>query len=81
MMWYWMNGYGWGGLFMMIFYILLFVLAIYILIRFISDEKKSQYKSAIEDRKIEPIDILKERYAKGEIGDEEYERMKEKLRK
>ena len=68
---YGMMGYGWGWL-MMIGIFVLVVLGIIALIRYLQ-------QSARPDRPVTSktaLDILNERYAKGEIADEEYLKMK-----
>lgn len=68
----WGGGYGmFGGLMMVVFWALiigLIVLAV----------RKSSGQSDATSRK-SPLDILRERYAKGEINEDEYERRKAKL--
>ncbi len=69
---YGMMGYG-GMLFGLIFWILIIVVA-YLLIKKLLEQNKNQGaegKSA--------LDIAKERYAKGEITEEEFEEMKRRL--
>jgi putative membrane protein len=65
---------GYGGMFLgLIFWILLIVVA-YLLIKKLLEQNKNQSgnsKSA--------LDIAKERYAKGEITEEEFEEMKKRL--
>lgn len=68
-------GYGWGfmSLIPFVFLVLLVVGAYYLLKEFTSTERAtpSQGEKALE--------ILKERYARGEISREEYMKMKEEL--
>jgi len=67
-------GWGWGGGFMMIFWIILIVAVIYWLIRAANrnaNQSPSQPESA--------MDILKKRYARGEISKEEFEERKKDL--
>lgn len=62
-----------GGIFMWLFWILLIV-AVILGVRSVAasgDDTPEQRRSALE--------ILKERYAKGEIDEEEYERKRKKL--
>lgn len=68
---YGMMGYG-GMFFMLLFWILIIVLA-YLLIKQLLEQNKSrgEEKSA--------LDIAKERYAKGEITEEEFEEIKRRL--
>lgn len=61
-----------GGLLMWIFWIVLFVILVYVVIDvFGSVSKRSSSGDALE--------ILKERFAKGEIDEAEFERRKNKL--
>lgn len=65
-----------GGIFMFIFWILIAVVIISMFSgRFTGNGSKSG-----TDTKETPMEILKKRYAMGEITESEYEEMKEKLR-
>ncbi|MCC4769983.1 SHOCT domain-containing protein [Methanosarcina sp. DH2] len=68
---YGMMGYG-GMFFMLLFWILVIVVA-YLLIKKLLEQNKThgEEKSA--------LDIAKERYAKGEITEEEFEEIKKRL--
>jgi putative membrane protein len=70
----WMHGnWGWGwGMGMILFWIVI-VVGIIVLVKWIAGQKPGspQADSA--------LDILKRRYAKGEIGKEDYDRMKKDL--
>lgn len=61
--------FGWGG----ILGLIIVVIAVYFLIKYISDNKNV---SATVIKKDNTIDILNERYAKGEIDEEEYNKKK-----
>ncbi len=64
---HWMNGHYWGMHFWWwVFWVVLLLIITYRLIRD-SDEKKAPG---------DPLEILKRRYARGEISKEEYEKMK-----
>ncbi len=69
---HWMNGYGGGGFVMILFWILI-IGGIVALFRWIVTQKSSQTKAA------SALDILKKRYAQGELSKEDYERMKKDL--
>ena len=66
-------GFGYGGMFMGI----IFLIAIGLLIYFIFQSQKTKGQTPIQNES--HLDILKRRYAKGEIAKEEYERMKNDL--
>lgn len=63
-------GYGYGGMFMWI----LFVIVIGVVAYFIIQNTKTKTSGGAFQET--PLDILKKRYAKGEITKEEYDRMK-----
>jgi putative membrane protein len=71
--WDHMMGYGYGGGFMGLIVIILAVVFIYYLVQ--GSKSKASDGSIIEA----PLDILKKRYAKGEINKEEFDRMKKDL--
>ena len=66
-------GFGYGGMFMWI----IFLIVIGLLIYFIVQAQKTKGQTSTQNES--PLDILKRRYAKGEIANEEYERMKKEL--
>lgn len=68
----WGMGYGW--FFMIIFWVLI-VAAVIFLIAFITRRTGGGGESETA------LDILKKRYARGEISKDEYERIKEDLKK
>lgn len=67
--------YGWGmgsgWLFMVVFWVLV-IAGVFFLIRLIAGSKK-------EDKTETPLDILKKRYASGEISKEEFEEKKKDI--
>jgi putative membrane protein len=66
-----MGGFGLG--FMGIFWVVL------IIVGFLLFRQYSKVKKGSEDKGSTPLDILKQRYAKGEINKEEYETRKRDL--
>lgn len=76
--WHDMMGFGWFGWFGMIFMLLFWVLIIAGIVWLVKwlIESTSRTEKAPKKRALE---ILDEKYARGEIDDEEYERRKRKL--
>ncbi len=66
-------GFGYGGMFMWIIFLIVIGLLIYFIVQ--SQNTKNKMQTQNES----PLDILKRRYAKGEVSREEYERMKKEL--
>jgi len=66
-------GFGYGGMFMWIIFFIVIGFLIYFMIK--AQKTKNQTSTQHES----PMDILKQRYAKGEITKEEYEGMKKDL--
>ena len=72
------NGMGMGivgGLFMLLFWGLI-ILGLVLVVRWLWDQGRSGAAATTAEP---PLDILKRRYARGEIGKEEFERMKKDL--
>lgn len=67
-------GMGFGWLFMIVFWALV-ILGVVFIFKLISDRSRPAEKGETA------LDILKKRYAKGEITKEEFERMKDDLAK
>jgi putative membrane protein len=68
-----MGGYGFGGIFMIVFWIVVIV-AIVFLIRWLVQSTRGGAGSAES-----ALEILKRRYAKGEINKKEFEQKKKDL--
>jgi putative membrane protein len=66
-------GYGYGGMFMGILFLILLGVAIYFIVQNVRS------KNGVGQANESPIDILKKRYAKGEITKEDFDRMKNEL--
>ncbi len=66
-------GFGYGGMFMWI----IFLIVIGLLIYFFVQSQNTKGKMPTENES--PLDILKRRYAKGEITREEFDKMKKDL--
>jgi len=72
--WNHMNyGCGFGGMFMWIFFVIIAALVAYFVIQTI------RAKTAGSMPQETPLDILKRRYAKGEITKEDYDKMKKDI--
>jgi len=72
-----MMGYGgYGG---MLMWLVLIILAGVIIYFVFSQSKKSG--NSIDSTRESPMDILKKRYAKGEISKEEFDRLKSEIEK
>ena len=70
-----MNGSDWGwGIFMMLFWVVVLVAIIYVVVRLLKSHE------AGTNQKSNPLDIAKERYAKGEITKEQFEQLKKDLK-
>ncbi|MFI5294308.1 MAG: SHOCT domain-containing protein [Thermodesulfovibrionales bacterium] len=67
-------GMGFGWLLMIIFWLLIIFGVVYLIKLIAGGGKKEQLEEA-------PLDILKKRYAKGEISREEFEKIREDLTK
>jgi putative membrane protein len=71
-------GMGWiGSIFMIVFWVLVIV-GLVLLIKWLIQITKRE-KDVLGGRSTQAIDILKERYAKGEINKEEFEKVKRDL--
>ena len=73
-----MNGMFGGGMwFNWLFWIILIVVVIWAIVQYGNRNRMTDFTNSVE--KETPLDILKKRYAKGEITKEEFERMKRDL--
>ncbi len=72
-----MNGIFGGMWFGWIFWIAVFALIIWIVVKFSNRDFPGRTNNNIEEET--PLDILKKRYVKGEITKEEFEKMKKDL--
>ena len=73
---YYMFGYGWlDFLFMLLFWIAIVWLIVWIIKRLTKESEKSDGNKGKENA----LEILRKRYAKGEINRKEYSRMKKEL--
>jgi len=74
--WRWPNMmmWGWGGLFMGLLFLLFIGLIVYLIIR-----SAKPTSTEISHKENTALEILKKRYAKGEVSKEEFEKMKKDL--
>jgi putative membrane protein len=67
----WGNGHGWwGGFGMLLFWGLIIAVAVFA-VRALTDKRQGDMR--------DPIEILRERYARGEIDEDEFRRRKQEL--
>jgi putative membrane protein len=72
-------GMGWfGGIFMIIFWVLIIV-GLVIFIKWLAQSTKGHTSPGSSESSSRAIDILKERYARGEINKQEFEEKKKDL--
>jgi len=64
--------YGYGSIWMIVFWIILIGFGIYLLMKFINGDKDS----GNNNKKSSPLQTLQERLSRGEIDEEEYEHLK-----
>jgi len=75
--WWWGPGYFFGGPFGMIIGFIFFALVIYAIFRLISN--LTNRSAVISGKEETPLEILKRRYAAGEIDEDEFNRKKKNL--
>jgi putative membrane protein len=66
-------GFGYGGMFMWLIFLIVLGVAIYFIVQALKG------KNVVGGTQDMPLDILKKRYAKGEITKEEFDRTKKDL--
>ncbi|OGP89887.1 MAG: hypothetical protein A2031_04335 [Deltaproteobacteria bacterium RBG_19FT_COMBO_43_11] len=66
-------GFGYGGMFMWLIFLIVLGVAIYFIVQALKG------KNVVGGTQDTPLDILKKRYAKGEITKEEFDRTKKDL--
>lgn len=74
---HWSNGFGGGW--MMIFWGILIIAIIVILVKWVATSTGGKSGNGNNKQNKSALDILKERYARGEFGREEYEEKKKDL--
>ncbi len=67
-------GYGWFGMIFMMLWWVLIIVGIALFIKWLAEQSR-----ATSNNEKSPLEILKERYAKGEINKEEFEAKKKDL--
>ncbi len=72
----WGMGYGYGGIFMVLWWILIIV-GIVAVVKWLTTSASGCRGRQVADKSA--LDILKERYARGEIEQEEFQRKKREL--
>jgi putative membrane protein len=75
--WGHMMNFWWGGAFMWIVFLIVIVVVVYFVLQ--STRARSYDSSLRETPRETSIDIVKRRYARGEISKEEFEQMKKDL--
>jgi len=70
--WNYMMNFGYGGMFMWLIFAVILIVVIYFINNSKSNESPGRSNQTL-------LDIIKERYAKGEISEEEFEKMKKNL--
>ncbi len=73
------NGIFFGGGFMWIFWVVLFVVIVYIVRAVVGDNKTVENNSTNTQQIETPLNILQKRLAAGEIDEDEFNRLRVKL--
>lgn len=71
-------GFGFGGIFMILWWVIIIV-GVVALVRWLSHTSGAQGQGHISGGSRSAMDILKERYARGEIDEAEYLKVKREL--
>lgn len=77
------HGNEWGfGVLMMVFWLIVLAVAAFVVLRYLKEHNyhASQISQTGEVQKLDPLDIVRERYAKGEITKEQFEQLKKDLK-
>ncbi len=82
-MWHmWQGGYGMGGIWMLIFWVFIIIIGIVVVYWLINSQSKNKSRSMDDNLPANSaVEILKARYARGEITGKEYKKMMEDLKK
>ncbi len=75
-----MHGFGWGGgmWFGSIFWLAFLGVIIWAVISFTNNQRRNNQEQHPANRET-PLEILKKRFARGEISEDEFEKMKKEL--
>lgn len=72
-------GFGFGGWILMILFWVFLVVAVVVVIKWLVASPRSHSDSSSELRRNRALEILRERYARGEIDNEEFEERRRRL--
>ena len=78
-MWYGHEGMGWWMIFGGIFMLLFWGVIIFLVVWGVNKLREPKGSSSDTNEERSPLDIAKERYARGEISQEEFEQIKKNL--